>query len=364
MSDFKSMLSVFQDATGGRSNAAAARGVGQRQSQNNVVGAAAAGSIKSNNDEDTQPLDPTSTTDPSFSAPVLKQRIERVLKIQQIRQSTGVSSSSKSNAQDDVVFANYRSDVHIAICSVIVDQFPHEPLWKKWMEETGGAFSVDVVNSKVSAAKSNGTSASEDENCTKEDQKDGAGKGTTEGKTDKEQNDNKPKNKYYTAHAELYIHAKNPEHIQSQWVKSKTIPITHRPNWNDVRIIRAILSLIEAALKKNEQTTHILLCTESCIPVATLKEVARSVLLDEVCPWEEKAEEGELDIGDKIGELNSHWQREVDWNRSYVDCYGRSSSRCTRFDERESSWNRLILSLIFLHYSYISTRACLMCVHF
>jgi hypothetical protein len=53
--------------------------------------------------------------------------------------------------------------------------------------------------------------------------------------------------------------------------------ITHRPDWNDVRVVRAILSLLNAALR-DDKTTHVLLCTESCVPVATLVETARCVL--------------------------------------------------------------------------------------
>ena len=79
-------------------------------------------------------------------------------------------------------------------------------------------------------------------------------------------------------------------YFQLLYHRSKTLPITHRPNWNDVRIVRAILSLLEAALS-DDKTTHILLCTESCIPVATLVETAGGVLLDEVCMWEEEGED-------------------------------------------------------------------------
>ncbi|EJK51802.1 hypothetical protein THAOC_28994, partial [Thalassiosira oceanica] len=110
---------------------------------------------------------------------------------------------------------------------------------------------------------------------------------------------------------------------------SKTLPVTHRPDWNDVRIVRAILSLIAEALK-DARMTHILLCTESCVPITTLKEAARSVLLDEICPWEE--EEGKSSEG--------QGGKSVDWDRSYVDCYGRDSSRCSRFDEH-SCWGAL-----------------------
>jgi hypothetical protein len=81
-----------------------------------------------------------------------------------------------------------------------------------------------------------------------------------------------------TASAEMYVHAKFPEHIQSNWLRSKTLSITHRPNWNDVRIVRALLSLLQTALH-NERTTHF-----------SLKETVRSILLDEVYPWEEEEE--------------------------------------------------------------------------
>ena len=120
---------------------------------------------------------------------------------------------------------------------------------------------------------------------------------------------------------------------------SKTIPVSHRPNWNDVRIVRAILSLLEAALR-DERTTHVLLCTESCVPVATLRETARSVLLDEVCPWEEANGGGDR-AGMGKGAVNGSGKgRRIDWDRSFVDCYGRDSGRCTRFDERETNLHR------------------------
>jgi len=124
--------------------------------------------------------------------------------------------------------------------------------------------------------------------------------------------------------------------------RSKTLPISHRPNWNDVRIIRAMLSLLEAALK-DERTTHILFCTESCIPVATLKETARSVLLDDFCHWEEKMEDG--NSKQKQEEMQKRNSKQLDWDRSFVDCYGRDSSRCTRYDEREFDYG-LTFSLL------------------
>ena len=101
-----------------------------------------------------------------------------------------------------------------------------------------------------------------------------------------------------------------------------------------MRIVRAILSLLETALRDG-RTTHVLLCTESCVPVATLVETARSVLLDEVCRWvEEKSPP--RDIGPTTARrADDDGRRDLDWDRSYVDYYGRNSDRCSRFDERE-----------------------------
>jgi len=142
------------------------------------------------------------------------------------------------------------------------------------------------------------------------------------------------------ASAELYIHAKNPERVRSEWLRSKTIPISHKPNWNDVRIIRSMLSLTTAALR-DDRTTHILFCTESCIPVATLKETVQSILLNEESPWVETME-GERDA--TAGEANElvYGKRRgmPHWDRSYVDCFDRNSPRCSRFDER-SCWDVL-----------------------
>ncbi|KAL7523152.1 hypothetical protein ACHAWF_000399, partial [Thalassiosira exigua] len=60
-----------------------------------------------------------------------------------------------------------------------------------------------------------------------------------------------------------------------------------------------MLSLLDAALEV-EETTHVLFCTESCVPVATLREVARAVLWDEACPWMEARDR--IDVRSEGGE--------------------------------------------------------------
>lgn len=273
MADFHSLLSVFRDATAPPNSTKSNGPAAQRSTASN--GATHLKDETSINKSQDVAL--TSKTDASYSASAVKNSIERLLRIHSIRKSTASTTKPDENCND-------RDSVHIAICATIVQEFPHEMLWKKWIDETGGNISIDPSTSDSGEKKSIKTSA------------------------------------------ELYIHAKNPEGVQSEWLKSKTLPITHRPDWNDVRIIRAMLSLLDAALK-DVNTTHILFCTESCVPVVTLREAALSLLLDEPCLWEED------------GDASSTKQKangvHINWDRSYVDCYDRNSSRCSRFDERE-----------------------------
>ncbi|KAL7531573.1 hypothetical protein ACHAWF_003833, partial [Thalassiosira exigua] len=119
---------------------------------------------------------------------------------------------------------------------------------------------------------------------------------------------------------------------QPEWLRSKLFPLTHRPNWNDVQVVRTMLSLLDAALEGEEMThvlfyvqvvrtmlslldvalegeemTHVMFCTESCVPVAKLREVARAVLWDEACPWIESRDG--IDVGPEGCENEKDGQR-------------------------------------------------------
>jgi len=318
MSDFKSLLSVFQDATA--SNTTHGSGGAKSGGSNQLL------NLKENNNHDgDEVVDLESTTDPNFSASIMKQRIERLLSIQQIRKSAVTGSvDNKSINQTSSKF-------HLAVCATIVEDFPHEELWKRWMTST--TIDVPSVNS----------------------------------------NNNMEQiiTKAISCSAELYIHAKHAKQIlnnndnnssSSSYLKSKLLPFSHTPNWNDVRVIRAMLSLLQRALQ-DANTTHVLFCTESCIPIATLGEAARSILLDEVCLWEEKKKEKNDDDDDghdgvaaaaanspsndrKEGMQNQpssqkkQQQRRPNWNRSYIHCYNQNSPQCTRFDEH-NCWSIL-----------------------
>ena len=344
MSDFQSLLSVFQDATGSapssknNNNNAAATAASSRSSDG-VAQKAPSSSSPVNNVNQHQHLhdnvDLESTTDPNFSSSTMKERIERLLRVRQIRKSTASAcnrSSSSRMADDNNITSS--SSFHLAICATIVDNFPHEQLWKRWMTPT--TIDINIIGN--------------DNNTRKID-----------------------------CSAELYVHAKHPEHVTSSYLKSKLLPFSHVPNWNDVRVIRAMLSLLRQALAdddhhddnsndnngggggdnnggKKKKATHVLFCTESCIPIATLGEVAKSILLNEICVWKEREQkEGEGKVADEVvGEQTEKQQpavnkqqqnhREPNWDRSYIHCYNQNSSQCTRFDEH-NCWSTLSNSI-------------------
>jgi hypothetical protein len=154
----------------------------------------------------------------------------------QLRQS--VKLLSANNQSTVVAEKNETKPIHLAICLCIVDSLTHVSVWEEWVREKN--------DSSVSA--------------------------------------------------NLYIHAKFPEKVIHPWARSKLISITHRPNWNDVRIVKAMLSLIEQALK-DEKTTHIVFGTESCLPICPLDQV------------------------------------HMEHGKSYASYYGKNQA--TRFDERD-----------------------------
>lgn len=196
---------------------------------------------------------PTSTnTLKRYKLSTLKERTERLWRIAQIRRASSVSVAN--------MHACDRDDIHIAVCACIIDDFPQEHIWRAW---------IDTGMNKIDATEYHTTPVTK-----------------TRGK----------------ASAEMYIHAKSPSTIKSVFVQSKTIATTFRPEWNDVRIVRAMLALAKEALQE-PATTHILFVTESCIPIATVLEVATELRNFKEC--------------------------------SFMDAYGGDSTRCSRFDERQ-----------------------------
>eukprot|EP01031_Cornospumella_fuschlensis_P032007 gene32007-38700_t len=121
----------------------------------------------------------------------------------------------------------------IAICVVIVDELYHEEIWKAWL-----------------ATNSSSQSAS----------------------------------KRFNYHAELFIHAKYPDRIQSEWVKRRTLPFSFSPYWNSPEVVRAMVALLHEATTSHETTKEyhrFIFATESCIPCSTLGELGDALMEDE-----------------------------------------------------------------------------------
>ncbi len=74
--------------------------------------------------------------------------------------------------------------------------------------------------------------------------------------------------------ARLFIQAKNPEKIESEWVRKHLISKTFRPTWNSPEVIRAMLATADAALKYSSDShcERLIFCTEYCIPIVSLQQ--------------------------------------------------------------------------------------------
>ena len=134
---------------------------------------------------------------------------------------------------------------NIAICATIVDNFPHSDIWQKWAQSTNPS--------------------------------------------------------KYTA--SLHLHPKNPDNIQNSYLKSICIDSSIQPDWNDVRIVQAMLLLIKKALE-NPNTRFLILCTESCLPITNL-----------------------ADCAEKLTKTNKSWLRHYDKNSATskfdeLQCFG------------------------------------------
>ena len=168
----------------------------------------------------------------------LREATERLWNISQIRRTTQKRAEGTSTVHDVT-----RKSIHIALCACIVNDLPHEKVWQKWIK----SFSTKSIN------------------------------------------------------ASMYVHAKTPSEVKSPWTKSHMIPKSFRPNWNDIRIVQAMLELSRHALNNNK-VTHVMFITESCIPICTLDEIYDDL----------------QNAGD---------------GKSFVRAYNRESANCTRFDE-------------------------------
>ena len=279
---FQSLLSTFKAATGDPRAPPKAERRRSDPSRANPSSSSAVLGTNTNPNDDTKSK-ANERTAPSAPAQPTKSLLEATTELWRIaeirRSAAGMREKARSSTVDTSNgsnSSNARDGFHLAMCACVVDDLPHEEVWRRFMQKDSFE-----VNNAIGGAESSSSTTS------------------------------------IPATAEIYIHAKHPDRLRTSWARSKTISKCYKPEWNDVRIVRAMLALAEEALQ-DQRTTHVLFATESCVPIATLGEVAKRIVTNN--------------------------KGNADWNRSFVDAYGRNSSRCTRFDER-NCWDALLRSV-------------------
>ena len=84
--------------------------------------------------------------------------------------------------------------VHIAVCACIVDDLPHEHIWRRWMEPSSGR---SDTSSSTSHEITLSFTAKNDDNA----------------------KDAEDKRIIISGSADMYVHAKHPDRIRSKWVR-------------------------------------------------------------------------------------------------------------------------------------------------
>ena len=122
----------------------------------------------------------------------LRSNIHRMQQVASLKKVIQNSNSIKKGS------ISTNCHVHLAVCVLIVDDLPHEKIWKRWM--ASGNEPPPAANGK-------------NEECEKEHDKTVPAKVESHGDVP---NDNEQK---IFSSAELFIHAKFPEKISSSWVR-------------------------------------------------------------------------------------------------------------------------------------------------
>jgi len=77
-------------------------------------------------------------------------------------------------------------------------------------------------------------------------------------------------------HSTVYCHPKDPKDVDNKMLKKAVIRENVSTAWGDLSVTRAILSLLKAALADPENTKFVL-CSESCVPLCTFRELHQDV---------------------------------------------------------------------------------------
>ena len=125
----------------------------------------------------------------------------------------------------------------VAVLLIIIDALPYEDVWRAWAAEEW--------HSGVTGAGAGAGAGAAQPNCA-------------------------------TWRARFWVHAKHPERVQSPWVRERLLPVSFRPEWGSVELVRASIELMRAALR-DTSVARLVLASETCVPVVPFAQVCATV---------------------------------------------------------------------------------------
>ena len=177
------------------------------------------------------------------------------------------TGSGRGDARAPVRHPKPAASGKLALMFIIIDELPHEAVWRRWLQhgqdevETRAAEAAATAHRRRLASGSSG-SANGDDSCT-----DGAG----------------------CVGCRVLIHAKHPERVRSQWVRRHLLPVSFRPEWGSIELVRAALALMQVAYAGEGEGVpgceRFALVSESCIPIVSFADATRAMWADGRRSW-------------------------------------------------------------------------------
>jgi hypothetical protein len=137
-----------------------------------------------------------------------------------------VGDDADAEVKEGDVEDSEEKGTHLAILVLIIDDLPHEAIWRLWLEQANEASSKRV---------------------------------------------------------RFLFHAKFPDRVTSAWIRKHLVDFTFRPQWGSVEITKAMIGLVRQAITEDptRQIGKFAFASESCLPCRPLEEALESIFQDD-----------------------------------------------------------------------------------
>lgn len=168
----------------------------------------------------------------------LKSKSQVLNAMEDLKEETESDISEIANKTTTTIATTTKSCNKLAVLFLIIDDFPHEAIWRTWLNKTN---SYDADNSTSSSSLSSST------------------------------------------RVKIYIHAKYPEKVTSPWVRQHLLKHSFKPNWGSVEITKAMISLLRQAIQEDafKQILKFIFASESCVPLKSLDESLKAIFTND-----------------------------------------------------------------------------------